>query len=68
MKEPKDGIIRDVISKLWNHKGPQKALYKLLTELEDALELRGTLVKKDKKAEAWASKACCKLSKWYHNH
>ena len=57
MKEPKDSITRDAISKLWNNKGPQKALNKLLVELEDALDLPGALVKQDKKAEAWASKA-----------
>ena len=65
-KEPKDGITRDIISKLWNYKGPQKALNKLLAELENALDLPGGLVQQGKKAKARASEASCKLSRWNH--
>jgi hypothetical protein len=61
VKEPKDAITRDVISKLWNHKGPQKALNKLLVELENVLELPSALVQQDKIAKARVSKVSCKL-------
>lgn len=66
VKEPKDGITRDVISKLWKNKGAQKALNKLLTELETALELPGALAQQGKKAKARASEVSRKLSSWYH--
>ena len=62
VKQPKDGTTRDAISKLWNHKGPQKALNKLLAELEKVLELPGAIVSKGKKAKACDSEASCKLS------
>jgi len=62
VKEPKDDITRDAISKLWNHKGPQKALNKVLVGLEKALDLPGALVHQDKKAKGKASEASYKLS------
>jgi hypothetical protein len=62
VKEPKDSITRDVISKPWNHKSPQKALNKLLTELENILDLPSALVQQDKIAKARISKASCKLT------